>query len=129
MDKVRTGLSVCADAGRLGFGAGRLSACVFHELTHPVEQTALASSVVASVVAVLAVVFAWIAFGSARKTSRPALRVVGWAFVIFALKNAFVAYNVWTHLVPHDGIELLLSVADLVLLGLLLSPLMSRRGS
>jgi hypothetical protein len=55
--------------------------------------------------------------------------MVALAFVVFGLKNVFSAYNVLTHTVPHDAIELVLSLFDLVLLVLLFAPLVLRRRS
>jgi hypothetical protein len=86
-----------------------------------------ASVVVSMVVALLAGAMAAVAFGAARKRANPALRWVALAFVVFALKNVFSAVNVSTHQVPHDIIELSLSLFDLVILVLLFLPLVRRR--
>jgi len=85
------------------------------------------SSGTSVVVATLAVVFAVIAFRAAARKRNPGLRWVGFAFVLFALKNAFSAYNVVTHFVRHDDIEMVLALGDLVILLLLFAPLFLRR--
>jgi hypothetical protein len=85
------------------------------------------SSGSAIVVALLALVFAVLAFRAASKKGNASLRFVGTAFVLFALKDAFSAYNVVTHDVPHDAIELVLSLADLVIILLLFAPFAFRR--
>lgn len=87
------------------------------------------SSGTSVVVALLAAALAVLAFRAAARRGNPGLRWVGSAFVVFALKNAFSAYNVTTHLVPHDDIELVLSVADFLILLLLFAPLLARRRS
>lgn len=91
------------------------------------DPMSLASSATSAVVMLLALVLCGLAFRAARARSSPSLRWVGWAFLVFALKNAFSAYNVWTHTVPHDAIELVLSIFDLVLLVLLFVPLILRK--
>lgn len=88
-----------------------------------------ASTGVSVLVALLALVFAGLALAARRKRGNKALAVVALAFFVFAIKNAFSAYNVMTHLVPHDAIELVLSLFDLVLLLLLFTPLLLRRRS
>lgn len=85
------------------------------------------SSGTSLLVALLALVFAFLAFRAhARKRNR-GLLVVGVAFLIFAAKSAFSAYNVLTHAVPHDLIELALSLFDLVLIVLLFLPFLLRK--
>ncbi|HET6405836.1 MAG TPA: hypothetical protein VFH78_14430 [Candidatus Thermoplasmatota archaeon] len=84
---------------------------------------------VSAVVAALAFVLAVLAWRAAVRRGNPALRIVAVAFGVFGLKNVFSAYNVLTHLVPHDAIELVLSLFDLVLLLLLFLPLVLRRRS
>jgi hypothetical protein len=87
----------------------------------------LASSGTSLVVALLALAMAFMAFRAQRKRRNPALRFVGIAFLLFAAKNVFSAYNVIYHAVPHDAIELVLSLFDLALLLLLFAPLLLRR--
>lgn len=92
-----------------------------------VDTLSLASTGTSVLVAILALLLSVVAFRSAARRNSPNLRLVGAAFLVFVAKNAFSAYNVWTHAVPHDAIELVLSVFDLVLLVLLLAPLALRR--
>lgn len=87
------------------------------------------SAGVSGLVALLALVFAAIAWRASARRSNRALRLVAAAFLLFAAKNAFSAYNVVTHFVPHDEIELILSLFDLVLLVLLFAPLFWRKKS
>lgn len=86
-----------------------------------------ASAGVSLLVAALAAFFALLALRAAGRRGNPSLRWVGGAFLLFGLKNGFSSYNVWTHLVPHDAIELVLSVADLAIMLLLFAPLLLRR--
>lgn len=85
------------------------------------------SIAVSAVVALLAFVLAVLAVRAAAQRGNRALRMVGLAFIVFGLKNVFSAYNVLTHTVPHDAIELVLSLFDLVLLVLLFMPLVLRK--
>lgn len=85
------------------------------------------SAALSILVALLALVLAGLAVKSLRRRGNPALRFVAAAFGVFAVKNAFSAYNVITHVVPHDAIELVLSVFDLMLLILLFMPLALRK--
>lgn len=91
------------------------------------DALTVASSGTSVVVMLLAAGLSVVAFRAARLRKTPSLRWVGVAFAVFAVKNGFSAFNVWTHTVPHDAIELVLSVFDLVLLMLLLAPLVLRR--
>lgn len=92
-----------------------------------------ASAAVSLLVTALALTMAGLAIASLRRRGNPALRFVAAAFVLFAVKNAFSAYNVVAHeragwpSVPHDAIELVLSLFDLALLLLLFLPLFLRR--
>lgn len=91
------------------------------------DSLSAASSATSVIVMLLALGLSVIAYRAARLRSTPSLKWVGVAFVVFALKNGFSAFNVWTHTVPHDAIELALSIFDLVLLALLFAPLVLRR--
>ena len=88
-----------------------------------------ASATISVLVALLALALAGLAIAARRKRANPALRWVAAAFLVFAAKNVFSAYNVLYHAVPHDAIELVLSLFDLVLLALLFVPLVLRRRS
>jgi hypothetical protein len=87
------------------------------------------SAGISLVVAALALVMAIVAFRAGARRRNRALHVVGAAFVVFTAKNIFSAVNVLTHLVPHDSIELVLSLFDLVLLLMLFAPFLRRRRS
>lgn len=97
-----------------------------HVATDSPELTPYSAGV-SVVVGFLALGLAVLAMASLRKRGNPALRFVAAAFVVFAAKNAFSAYNVLTHAVPHDAIELILSLFDLVLLVLLIAPVLLRK--
>ncbi|MFA5860078.1 MAG: hypothetical protein WDA16_00140 [Candidatus Thermoplasmatota archaeon] len=85
------------------------------------------SSATSVIVAILATTLSVLAFRAASKRGNPGLRWVGSAFVVFAIKNLFSAYNVTTHFVAHDDIELGLSIGDLIILILLFMPLLHRK--
>lgn len=87
------------------------------------------ASVVSGIAALLAVVFAFLAFGAARRRGNPGLRWVAGAFLLFAAKNVFATFNVVTHRVPHDAIELVLAATDLLIMAMLFAPLILRRRS
>lgn len=94
---------------------------------------ATASSLTSGLVALLALILAVFAFRAASLRGNRNLRLVGTAFLVFSVKNIFSAYNVHAHeqptwpSVPHDTLELVLSLFDLVLLILLFVPLLLRR--
>jgi NO-binding membrane sensor protein with MHYT domain len=82
-----------------------------------------------AIVAVLASVLAYLGFRSFHKTRNPRLVFVAVAFLVFAIKSVFVGANVQTHLVPHDAIEFVSALFDLVIVVLLFLPFaMNRRG-
>lgn len=85
------------------------------------------SSGTSLVVAALATAFSILAYASYRKRRTRGLPWVAAAFGVFALKNIFSAFNVATHVVPHDAIELGLSLFDLAIMFLLFIPLVFRR--
>lgn len=102
---------------------------LFLAQAHENAAIAPASVAVSALVAILALALAAVAFAAARRRGNGALRIVATAFVVFAAKNVFSAFNVARHVVPHDTIELVLSLFDLVLLLLLFAPFMRRKGS
>lgn len=79
--------------------------------------------------AILAILFAVLAWRAGRRRGNPGLRWVASAFGLFALKNVFAALNVVTHQVPHDAIEMVLAVCDLAIMTLLFAPVVLRRRS
>lgn len=91
------------------------------------EGLAGVSAAASVLVAFLAALFAGLALAARRKRPNPALTYVAAAFGVFALKNLFSAVNVTTHVVPHDGIELILSLCDLVIMVLLFTPFVRRK--
>lgn len=92
-------------------------------------QLAIASAGISTVVALLAITFTVLAYRAWHRRRNPALRAVALAFGLFAIKNVFSAINVIYHIVPHDGIELVLSLFDLALLLVLFLPFVRRRRS
>lgn len=102
---------------------------VLAQVGHESPELTPYSAGVSIVVAVLALVLTGLAIASMRKRGNTGLKFVAAAFFVFAIKNTFSAVNVITHTVPHDAIELVLSVFDLVLLVLLFMPLLLRRRS
>lgn len=91
-----------------------------------VVDIALASSVTSAVVGLIALAMLVLALRARRRSGNRKLGFVAAAFFVFLAKSLFSAYNVQTHVVPHDGIELWLSVFDLVIIGLLFLPFLLR---
>lgn len=91
------------------------------------------SATLSVLVALLAFTFAALAFRARAKRQNRGLLWVGWAFLLFGLKNVFSAYSVVSGSedglpeVPHDVIELVLSCFDLAIMVLLFVPLIFRR--
>lgn len=79
-------------------------------------------------VALMTAVMAYLGWRSFRKTKNPRLVFVVVAFVAFALKSLFVAYNVRWHAVPHDSIELVSAVFDVLIALLLFIPFFANTG-
>lgn len=73
-------------------------------------------------VAVLTAVMAYLGFRSFQKTRNPRLVFVVVAFIAFAIKSLFVAYNVRRHMVPHDAIEFVSALFDLLIVVVLFIP-------
>lgn len=86
-----------------------------------------ASAAVSILVALLALVLSWLGLAAARKRGNRSLYWVSMAFLVFTAKNVFSAVNVTTHQVPHDAIELVLSLFDLGIIALLFLPLVFRK--
>jgi predicted negative regulator of RcsB-dependent stress response len=74
------------------------------------------------VVAALTGTMAYLGWRSFQKTRNTQLVFVAVAFLTFLLKSLFVAYNVHSHAVPHDAIELVSAVFDLLIATLLFLP-------
>lgn len=74
------------------------------------------------VVALITGTMAYLGWQSFQKTRNSRLVFVVVAFLAFGLKSLFVAYNVWSHAVPHDAIELVSAVFDLLIVVLLFLP-------
>lgn len=73
-------------------------------------------------VALMTAVMAYLGWRSYAKTRNPRLVFVSVAFVVFVLKSLFVAYNVKWHAVPHDSIELVSAIFDVLVAVLLFIP-------
>lgn len=78
-------------------------------------------------VGLLAAALAGVGYGASRRSGNPALGFVAGAFAVFALKSIFSAWGVYARALPHEHLELVLSLADLVILVLLALPLLTRR--
>lgn len=90
---------------------------------------ALASSLTSLLVGLIALVMAVLAWQARRRSGNAQLSFVAGAFVLFLIKSLFSAYIVATpppHPVPHDEIELVLSLFDLAIIGLLFLPFVLR---
>jgi len=91
------------------------------------RSVALSSVTTSLVVAVLALAFSVMAFRAYSKRSNSAMQWVGVAFLVFALRNLFSAFNIWTEAIHHGTVELVLSLFDLALMLILMTPLLLRR--
>lgn len=87
-------------------------------LPSPTDLAAVASLVVALVAATMA----YLGWRSYRNTGNWKLVFVVLAFVVFVLRSLFTAYNVKTHTVPHDSIEFVGSLFDVLIVLLLFVP-------
>jgi peptidoglycan/LPS O-acetylase OafA/YrhL len=87
----------------------------------------LTSALTSTVVGVFALGLAALAWRARRRSANRQLTFVAAAFLLFAARSAFSAYNVTTHFIVHDYIELYLSLFDLAILVLLLLPLLVKR--
>ena len=86
------------------------------------SHIALASALTSLLVGLIALAMAALAVRAWQRSGNRKLLLVSGAFALFLAKSLFSAYNVYTHLVPHDAIELALSLFDLVILALLFLP-------
>lgn len=91
----------------------------------PETVTVLSATTSLAVAAICAVV-AVIALRARRATGREGLGFVAAGFFVFVVKNAFSAFNVLTHVVAHESLELVLSLFDLVAVFLLFAPILRR---
>lgn len=87
-------------------------------LPSPTTLAFLASGLVA----VMTATMAYLGWRSYQKTRNPRLVFVIVAFVTFVLKSLFVAYNVKVHAVPHDSIEFVSALFDVLIAVLLFIP-------
>lgn len=90
------------------------------------DSLSLYSSVASGLVGLISLGLAGLALRARGRSGNRQLGFVAGAFLLFAAKSVFSAYNVWTHDIAHDAIELVLSLFDLVILGLLVLPLLVR---
>jgi hypothetical protein len=91
------------------------------------QSVAYSSAATSAIVALLAIGFSIAAFRSYYKRGNGAMRWVGVAFLVFALRNLFSGFNVITDIVHHGVVELVLSLFDLALMLILIAPLLLRR--
>ncbi len=91
------------------------------------EPSTLAT-VSSAIVAVMATVMAYLGWRSYRNTGNIRLVFIVVAFVTFVLKSLFVAYNVQAHAVPHDSIEFVSSLFDVVIVLMMFVPFFLNRG-
>ncbi len=78
--------------------------------------------IASAIVAVLSAVMAYLGLRSYRKTRNPRLVFVSVAFIAFVLKSIFVGYNVTYHIVPHDSIEFVSALFDVLIVLMLFIP-------
>lgn len=88
----------------------------------PTQLAVLANAIVA----VLAAIMAYLGIKSYRATGNVKLLFIVIAFVVFIMKALFVSYNVTYHAVPHDAIEFVSALFDVVIVMLLFVPFFAR---
>ena len=93
-------------------------------LPEPSTLAALA----ALVVAILAGTMAYLGVKSYRNTGNVRLVFVVLAFLTFVIKSLFTGYNVVSHAVPHDSIEFVVALFDVVIVLLLFIPFFLKPG-
>lgn len=81
-----------------------------------------ASSLTSIVVGLIALLMAGLAWRARVRSGNRRLAFVAAAFALFFARSLFSAYNVLTHFIAHDFIELYLSIFDLAILVLLFLP-------
>lgn len=79
-------------------------------------------------VAAMTLIMAYLGYRSYRNTGNVRLVFVVVAFVTYALKSLFVAYNLQTHATLHDTIELVSALFDVVIVMLLFVPFFLNNG-
>ncbi|MHB8586856.1 MAG: hypothetical protein ACYDDF_13595 [Thermoplasmatota archaeon] len=82
-----------------------------------------ASAALIGVVALIALALAIVGFVSRNRSRNRKVAWVATAFAVFAAKNAFSAWAIYTGSVSHADLELYLAIIDLVVLALLVTPL------
>lgn len=87
----------------------------------PVSPTDLAT-IASLLVALLAAIMAYLGLRSYQKTKNPRLVFVAVAFLAFVIKSLFVGYNVNFHAVPHDSIEFVSALFDVLIVVTLFIP-------
>ena len=96
----------------------------------PISDIAWASALTSLLVGLIALVLAVSAWRARARSGNRQLGFVGAAFVLFLAKSLVSTADVLTpfpHAVPHDALELVLSLFDLAILGLLFLPLALKR--
>lgn len=92
-------------------------------MAHPSET---AATVVVLVVALIALALAVTAFRASARSGNVRLRFVGAAFSTLAFKGLLVAYSLQTGFIGHEHLELVSSLFDLAVVGLLVYPLLRK---
>ncbi len=78
------------------------------------------------IVALLAGTMAYLGWRSYQATGNVKLLFIVIAFIVFILKAIFVSYNVTMHAVPHDSIEFVSALFDVIIVLLLFVPFFAR---
>lgn len=95
-------------------------------MSHALEHAAI---VVAAFVAAVMVVMFIAATSAHKRDRRPFVLWISAAFGVFALKNIGLVVALWLHYGPHELVELVAALMDLVVAALLVAPLLLRRSN
>lgn len=93
-------------------------------MSHALEHAAI----LVAIFVALAMVGMFVTAASAyRRDRRPFILWISAAFGVFALKNIGLVIALWLHVGPHELVELIAALMDLVVAALLVAPLLIRR--
>jgi hypothetical protein len=93
-------------------------------MSHALEHAAI---VVAGFVAAAMALMLVAALSAYKRDRRPFVLWIAAAFGVFALKNLGLVTVLWIHFGPHELVELMAALMDLVVAALLVAPLVIRR--
>lgn len=86
------------------------------------DPVTLLAVLTSGLVALITGIMAYLGYRSYQATGNHRLMFVVIAFMTFMIRSLFVAYSVQTHTIPHDAIEFVSALFDLVIVLLLFVP-------